>query len=495
MFVVPLIAAFVHPDLAWTFKLLVMGVIAVSAASPMAGLLVLVLLLPFSTPAVALFDHVVASSEITDALLLAFVSGASLRVVRSPDGRPDRLSAPAIVLMAAVVASTIAELHALQAITPRRPLAGEIWRHLTTSYWTAPRTFAVVHDAVRWIAWIAAAVYAERAIRAAPARHDMACRLWIVAGTIGAMFSVVFLLEIAVHDTPATAWQVLQQARLSVLQPDLNAAGSYFALFLVPAVIVGLRGRAWWMLVGAAPVLMIPFGMARSRAAMAAVVLVLCVAGCARAMRRPAGNASSDVVRVNTRAMAGAVAIAAIAAAVMFAATRQSHLEPRTAVQFRLEMMQIGLSAAQRNPLFGVGLGDYIRSTRRFITPETPITLGSYPGGENAHNNLLQIVVELGIPAGLVFLWLVIPTATMGFGAGPAGPSPALQGLSLGVAAFLVSAVFGHPLLVPQVGVAFFLALGVAAGLAPAPGGMPLRATIARAGVVVYAALLVLRLA
>jgi hypothetical protein len=35
------------------------------------------------------------------------------------------------------------------------------------------------------------------------------------------------------------------------------------------------------------------------------------------------------------------------------------------------------------------------------------------------------------------------------------------------LAAFLISALAGHPLLIPQVAAGFFVALGLAAGLAP----------------------------
>jgi hypothetical protein len=41
---------------------------------------------------------------------------------------------------------------------------------------------------------------------------------------------------------------------------------------------------------------------------------------------------------------------------------------------------------------------------------------------------------------------------------------PIERGMALGIVAFLISALFGHPLLVPLVGAAFFVALGLTAG-------------------------------
>src|SRR5690606_2753809 len=120
--------------------------------------------------------------------------------------------------------------------------------------------------------------------------------------------------------------------------------------------------------------------------------------------------------------------------------------------------------AAARCPVSGVGLGDYVRSTRRFITPEQPMLQRFAPQGENAHNNFLQIVVELGIPAGLVFLWLVLPTVIAGFGRAGALAEAWVRSMAFGVAAFLLTALFGHPLLTSQVGATFFVALGITAG-------------------------------
>src|SRR5690606_42066600 len=88
---------------------------------------------------------------------------------------------------------------------------------------------------------------------------------------------------------------------------------------------------------------------------------------------------------------------------------------------------------------------------------------------------------------------LVLPAAAIGLGRRQV--SAECLGMSLGLAAFLASALLGHPLLVPQVGVALFLALGLTAGLDPARQRSGPARDLGLVGVVFYLTSLVWRLA
>ena len=496
LFAVPLSAAFLQPDIAWAFRLVVVAVLIVSALHPLSGALALALATPFAAAMASSLGNVPAGAAIVDATLLAFVSGASLRLLW-PQEEKSRLAGPALLLLAAIVTSTIVELRALQAITPRHPLLPELWRHLTNDYWLATRDFVVVHHAVRWMAWLTAAVYIERAMRRRSWAGSPAVRLWIVAGTAGAAFAAIQLIEI-IGRGQVPAWEtfvaVMRTVRFSALHPDVNAAGSYFALFIVPAVIVGLRKRYVWMLLVSVPLLLLAFVIARSRAAVVAVVLVCCWAGAQNLI----GCSSTHARRILLRSggIAAVALIGAVALVAMFQATTRSHTSPNVALRVRVEIAEVGIRTAQRYPVFGVGLGDYIRMTRRAITPDTPILFRYAPEGENAHNNFLQIAVELGIPACLIFLWLVLPIAAAGLGSVTVPPTPELQGMGLGLLAFLITAILGHPLLIAEVGAAFFVALGLSAGLTPSTNGHgPLwRRAIVAGGVAFYFLSLVWRM-
>lgn len=464
----PLIGAFLHPEVAWSAKFLFLTVLASSVVSPRLGFVATVLVLPFSSVLAIAGGGRMAPGELTDALAMAFAAGASLGTLRDRSSVwTGRLVGPALVLLAAVGTSAIVEIHTLQSIAPRRPVAYELWHHLTRDYWLTPREFPFAHHTLRWMSWIIGALHVERLVAAAGPRKQVLCRIWIVAGITGALLGVEYAFRIALASgvpTGTAILDVLRGTRVSALQPDVNAAGSYFVLFLVPAIVVAVRRRSAWLVGAAATPLAVGLLLARSRAAIAAAVLVLWAASLMMFTGSQSGARRKSRLAV---ALLGSTVLVAVAAIGMLRATARSNIDPRTAFQVRVEMLSVGLESVRRHPAFGVGLGDYITATRRFVTPDTPLLFGYAPGGENAHNNYLQIVVELGVPAAVVFLWLVLPTAIRGVGSGGhGGTSPEAQGMALGLGAFLVSALLGHPLLVPLVGASFFLALGLSAGLA-----------------------------
>lgn len=496
MFLVPLTAALgpAHPG--WAFPLLITAVLAVSALHPPSGVLALALTTPFSAAIAQSFHVAPPLGSVADAAVLAFVSGGSLRLMWPRPDERSRVAGPALVLIAAIAASTIVELHSLQAITPRQPILIDLWRHLTGDYWLPTREFVVVHHAIRWISWLIAAVYVERVIRRNPSLAAGAVRLWVIAGTAGAAFAVLQLVEILQRGQTSaleTLVVVMRSVRFSVLHPDVNAAGSYFALFLVPAIIVGLRNRHVWMLLVNLPLLLLAFVIARSRAAVVAIVLVCCWAGIQNLARR--GNTRAQRLLLRSGGIAAVLLTATVALGAMFYATTRSHTSPNVAIRIRAEIAEVGMKTLQRFPLFGVGLGDYIRMTRRAITIETPALYRYAPEGENAHNNYLQIAVELGIPACLVFLWLVLPIGLAGIGNIAVPPSPEVQGMGLGLLAFLATAVLGHPLLIPEVGLAFFVAMGLCAGLMPAVERARSNRSVVRVSIAFYALSVIWRIA
>jgi hypothetical protein len=282
----------------------------------------------------------------------------------------------------------------------------------------------------------------------------------MVGGGAAAVFAAIRLGEVLIRNelSPAAtlAW-LLQHVRMSVLHPDLNAAGSYFSLFVVAAIVVWFRQRLGWLVL-TLPLLLLAFGLARSRAAIGSVVLVL--------------TAWTSSIMLRSMRMRVALGVAVLGACMLGGTllfTSQSNVGFDQALAVRVQMTEVGIRTALRDPWFGVGLGDYIRMSRRWITPEMTLLRGFAPQGENAHNNFLQILVELGLPACLFFIYLTGSVARLGWTMDRGELSPEATGLALGLSAFLLSAFFGHPLLIPQVAAAFFLALGLTAGLGPAP--------------------------
>ncbi len=114
-------------------------------------------------------------------------------------------------------------------------------------------------------------------------------------------------------------------------------------------------------------------------------------------------------------------------------------------------------------PLFGVGMGQYPRASRLFLSPQLAWSYGA----ENAHNYFLQIGAELGL------VGLTLFAAWAGAGLWPAiralGDRPRdarLLGSTAGVLALLGTCLTGHPLLVDEVAFPFWIQFGLVVGLA-----------------------------
>ncbi len=201
---------------------------------------------------------------------------------------------------------------------------------------------------------------------------------------------------------------------------------------------------------------LVAFTLAQSRAAIFAGALVL---GLVYGTR---------LVKARRFLVAGAVAVAVLLlGGAGWYAMRASHATAREALAIRFQMAQVAVRITRDHPLAGVGLGHYVGVSRTYISRRYPDLFQFAAKGENAHDNFLQMLAEFGIPGLIAFFWLAVPIAMRSFRGADMNDAASVQAKALGagVAAFLVSAIFGHPLLIPEVLAAFLLALGMAAGL------------------------------
>jgi len=148
-------------------------------------------------------------------------------------------------------------------------------------------------------------------------------------------------------------------------------------------------------------------------------------------------------------------------------------------MRFRLDMAIVSVQLAARHPIVGIGLDEFHGASVPFITPGAIARFPPAAGGENAHNNFLQILVELGGAGLAAFLWLLLSPG-LAFARGLRGSMVSSEsvGLAAGVFAFLLSCLAGHPLMVAQAALPFFLTLGLLAASLPARA--PRRASTAR---------------
>src|SRR5262249_28586989 len=145
-----------------------------------------------------------------------------------------------------------------------------------------------------------------------------------------------------------TLWTTLRQSirtfRLNPHYSDLNAAGSYYVLCLIPAGWLGFKRTFWWWSVAA--LIGLALWLTGSRSALVAGVVVLAAAWIID--RRP-----------SLRTLVAAGLIVLVAAAVLMRPRGALQASPDETMRLRLELMRVGVRIAATHPVFGVGLGQF----------------------------------------------------------------------------------------------------------------------------------------
>jgi O-antigen ligase len=462
----PLVSLFQHPTVTLGLKALIAIFWLAAMSRPPAAVLATAVLLPLALPIEYFLGPAPDATGITEAILLAFTSGASLRLVAEHDGA-DRLSRPALVLGGLIAASMFVAVATQQAVSPARHIAADLWQHVTLAYLFAIGPWADVHQGMRWLSVLATAVFVERAMRREPSVAPMVMRMFLVGGAAAASFAALRVGGLLIEGRlDPSRWAILRfllrEVRISALHPDPNAAGSYFALLLVPALIIAVRQRSIWLSLGVIPLVSIAFVFAQSRAAMLAIGVVLGLA------------ALIAMFKARRFVLAGTVLILIpLLGLAASAATQASHASLDRAAAIRQEMSLVALEMAHDHPVFGVGIGRFSAISRYYVTDDYPALRRFAPLGQNAHNNFLQILGELGLPGLAAFLCLIVPAIRHRPAQSATAPETVVyaSAMTAGLATFLLSAVFGHPLLIVQVSAAFFFALGLTSAWLPAPSG------------------------
>ena len=398
-----------------------------------------------------------------EALVVAFCAGYCARSAfgRHQPRPVDPLARPVIVTAAIVVASLAVQLWI------------DIWRFgaaatgrdlsdlIRASYFVLTMSGDPVDAAMRLLESLVLLTAAASEVRRRP---NLASQLvsWAVWGAaIAAAVNVARLWQAASRlEAPMQAFvSHFVTLRLNVHYGDLNAAGSYFVLLFFPALGFALarRTRVYWI-----AVLLIASGIwiSGSRTALAVAVLAMVLPAIALGARL-----SQDRRRWAVAGAAIALAIVAAAAA-HFSPKRGNQQSSLAAIQVRVEMIRTSLHMTASSPSFGVGIGRYYFRSGEFSSPEL---LHLFPPAihENAHNNFLQFLAELGVIGLGAVLWLLWTAARLCASLLTSERQNAVAwGLVTGLIAFVLSWLGGHPLLIDQPAFTFWLLVGVACGWA-----------------------------
>ncbi|MEP6917936.1 MAG: FG-GAP-like repeat-containing protein [Acidobacteriota bacterium] len=385
-----------------------------------------------------------------EAMVLSAIAGGLARSFRVPLVAPPALRTPLWLFGLTVAASLAVELSALQLRTDAPAAFTRSFAHwLTHAYFTehypAVTAAALLLEGLGLL-WITAAVCADD--------RTASLRLlrMVVLGASAAAFLNVTRLAMSVVRSPSHLQAIRElfgRVRVNIHFSDVNAAASQFALALgIAAGLAAVRGRSRMVWIACAGTLVAGLWVAGSRAAFAAIAVVLLAAAVRIFVSAPR----------TIRARAGAAVGVGVVALVLLVAAPRMRLDSdaREAFGFRVEMLKTSLRMARPSLVFGVGVGRFYSEFPQFSTPAL-LMLYSH---ENAHNNFLQVLAELGV-AGLVTFLALLYAAGSGAirSLGKIG-SPLWTGVAAGLAACAITMFSGHPLLIPEVAFTFWLVLG-----------------------------------
>jgi len=452
----PLFSIF-HQPVGWGPRIIVTALTITAAARPFDALLLLAGLSPFAATILALTRVGSAPVNFFEATVLAFLLGWAMHSAIRPHrlALSQRFAVAAAFLFALTVAALITSAIIIRIEHPDIPARELLQSFVLKDYLVSSNTLT---SGMLFLEGIALMVAAAETCAGDAARRRRVLAMMVLGAAAAAFLNVfrIFNSAMAQPHLLASFFAQLAVLRVNMHFPDLNAAGSYFAmmLFLALGLIAGMP------VLGSAACVAIAAGIwvAGSRTAMAAV---LGSAGVV-ALFRPL-----DRRRQVVWSLAIIIGLAAILAASWKWYPAGRNLDSGGALSYRITAAKAAFDLIGAHAVFGIRPGNF------------PALSGF---ANNAHNNYLQIAAELGIPALVVFLYLG------GFAVRAswreASESWPAWGLSLGLIAYLITCLAGHPMLVPGAAYPFWIALGLAASC----GARPLsRAPVRWAGVAAVA--------
>jgi hypothetical protein len=456
----PVAVAIAAPELWPAAAGLSLGLFALTLWRTAAGLLVL--------SAVAPAGALLASTPARTAELLAWatLAGWLLAIWRplAPSGWARAVVVPALLLGAAAAASWLGLSIAGAAGVASGWLPVFLWRLIPSDVFVFstpdPETRAML-QMLTGLGVLLAAV--------ATSRHDAWLARGLPAALIGALgvLAAATLVQIG-REWAAngfTTWLVdrfvfdLAASRFSVHLRDNNAAGSLYALGAVAGVAMAVFDRRHrWRWSALVLVILPAFWVTGSRTAVLAAVL--------SAIGMAALWGARDWGRTERRLLAAGGAAVVIAAAVVWGWQQDQRMgSPSEAVSMRWQFTQTSARMFASAPILGVGVGRYHGRSGEFM----PDTLREVYPNENAHNYFAQEFAELGLVGGALFLWLVLAGLNSGWARAreTGGAEPAALALLAGCATFILTCATGHPLLVSEAALPFWVAFGAVASVAP----------------------------
>ena len=429
-----------------------MALAALAAWRPDAGLLATAVFVPLASWLGRRWNYQVTWAE---TIVVAAAAGLCARAVVRREGSA-RTIAPVVALALVVAASLAEQLWALQLRIGTDTLVAQLGALARSDYFVN-RGFTAVDFSMRLLEGLLLFQAAATVARTDPTFPRRMAQAICLAAAVAAAVTATGLWSSARQSaTPfATLARFIATVRWNEHYGDLNAAGSYFVMALLTALGLVRGGRAWIV-----PAAFIALGLwiAGSRTAMLAGVTAALIV------------AVPLVRRSSRRSLITVAGMAVIIAAASFATIRVprgNQIDSLTATRVRAELAATSLRMTGSHPLTGVGIGQYRLHSGTFSSPEL-LRLFPPARDENAHNNFLQILAELGLLGFGALLWLLGAAARRVTDAlRPSLADGVRWGIAAGLTAFVLTWLGGHPLLIDEPAMTFWLLLGAIAGVAP----------------------------
>jgi hypothetical protein len=474
--------AWLSQPLGWPLASFHLALVLLALARPRDAILVLAGLGPLSTSLATLLHSPRPGWCVLVAMLWAVVTGL---LVRPPKPGSVRLRLPAMALAAVIIASAAVAIAGDPLfITGYAGVRGAAAALLAGEWfeWTWP--WVPLHLAMFAVLALHLATRIEAVVRTDREFGVRLCSM-LVAGHAAAIgIGLIRFLSAAMreNDVLSASARILWTVRYHS-QYDINAAGSI--LVIVACATIGLAAVVRYRLLAFAGLLVALIGvwMTGSRAAVVALAAVL--------VMKPVLDAVMAAGPRAWRTATMAVGIAAITGAALYAFYPAGRNVPTSvAYESRVIMLRTAWQAGLANPIFGVGIGLLPRRGIEFGSADMERLGGINGTRENAHNQYLQAFAELGLLGVVALAWVVGSVGWLH--ALRAHADPLLSWTAWGLAASLLTWMLGHPLLVPEAAVVFWLFVGLVAGMSPAPGTPTRGGTTARAAGAVVLTVVVL---
>jgi len=315
------------------------------------------------------------------------------------------------------------------------------------------RDYFIIHNnltsAMELVEGLLLVVLAADLFARAPLERPAALRMLIAGGAGAAAFNVVRLLMAALRQPDAfkALRELAVNARISVQYSDWNAAGSYFAMVLVVAAVFSLRRHFAYALPAA--VIAAALWLTGSRTAIAAVILMALIGAVVKL--RPTSLRRASLLAI----VMAVIAIVAVAGWRYYPAARND--SPIFSWTTRVPLWKAGVRMMATDPLFGVGVGRFYDLSPNYAASVLAVI---WRPRENAHNNFVQTLAELGVP-GLMFFVFVVGGAWIA--SARAARTDRDWSLPASIGTFLLTCLTGHPLLVIEAAFPFWTVVGLAA--------------------------------